>query len=315
VFIDSNGSGVGGVLGPPELLTTTNYLISGRNEEARRIPEEDDQIESLWGYYSRLLGPERLRESITPDFESCLVTVFLKNANYVDTARLMQAIRVYEHDHLQGAGLRLDFGGDVAVSQDLITAVVSTQIRSLLVALAGILAALIALNRSAFWGILATLPCIAAVAFNLAVMGWLGIPLGVATSMFAAMALGLGDSFSIHLVERYRLEIARGASHPEALRTALRIVGPATCIDALAVAFGFGILILSQVPANARLGVTTLVTVASCVFTTLLILPPIISTWARAHQATQPSSPRTDTRLDVTPPTPRQTENTGPKSL
>jgi hypothetical protein len=102
--------------------------------------------------------------------------------------------------------------------------------------------------------------------------------------MFAAMALGIGDAFAVHLIERYRSSVERGAPHSTALQEALRDAGPAILIDAMAVVFGFGVLMLSQVPANARLGATTLVTVVACLATTILVLPAILATWNRGDR-------------------------------
>ena len=53
-------------------------------------------------------------------------------------------------------------------------------------------------------------------------MGWLGTPLGVATSMFASMSVGIGVDYAIHLLDRYRLEIAMAAVDLSAPRSSTR---------------------------------------------------------------------------------------------
>jgi uncharacterized protein len=94
-------------------------------------------------------------------------------------------------------------------------------------------------------------------------MGWAGVPLGVATSMFCAIALGIGIDYAIHFLDR--LGDRRG---PAAVEEAAAEVGPAIVTDAAAIAFGFGLLTLSQVPANARLGgLVAFALLASCVLT------------------------------------------------
>ena len=52
--------------------------------------------------------------------------------------------------------------------------------------LVGIYAITALLGRSLRWGIYCVIPSTLAVLINFAVMGWMNIPLGVATSMFAA---------------------------------------------------------------------------------------------------------------------------------
>ena len=82
--------------------------------------------------------------------------------------------------------------------------------------------------------------------------------------MFAGMTLGIGVDFAIHLLERYRLARSRNMERHAAIADAVEMTGPAVTIDALAVALGFGILVLSQVPANARLGGLVVLSLCGC---------------------------------------------------
>ena len=56
----------------------------------------------------------------------------------------------------------------------------------------------------------------------------------------------------------------------------MKATGPAIFIDALAVALGFGVMMLSQVPANARLGGLVVLSIVSCFAATLLLLPALM---------------------------------------
>jgi len=273
---DLDAFAVGRAIGPATLIETTHFLVSGRQESARSIPGDPEQLAWLWQQYQRVRGPERTREVVDPERQRGLVTVLMKNANFVDTKQLIERIDAYAAAHLEPIGVRVSLAGDVAVSQALIAAVVSTQVRSLLLSLAGIFVVTWILNRSAKLSMVALVPCTLAVAANFAAMGWGGIPLGVATSMFAGMTLGVGVDYAIHLVERYRRESASAPTSGAALAAALESTGPAIVVDGLAVALSFGILTLSQVPANASLGGLAFVCIASCLTATLLILPPLL---------------------------------------
>ena len=94
----------------------------------------------LWDYYALALGTERLRQLVDANYWQSLTTVFLKDANFIDTARLMGEIRDYERKHLAPVGIKISFAGDVAVSQSLIRGIVSTQLQSLVWSLLGIFA-------------------------------------------------------------------------------------------------------------------------------------------------------------------------------
>lgn len=267
---------VGGVLGPAAFLSTTNFMVKARDEEYRRIPEKRERIEWLWRQYERIRGKERHHELLDEEYSRGLITVFLKNANFVATQRLMAGIREYERRHLIPHGIQLAFGGDVAVSQALIEAVVTTQVRSLVGSLIGIFVVTSVLGRSLIWGVLSVLPSALAILINFALMGFLAVPLGVATSMFSGMTLGIGVDYAIHLLERYRLLRQEGMDATRAAAAAVAEAGPAIFMDALAVALGFGVLVLSQVPANNRLGGLLVVSICGCFLATVLILPALL---------------------------------------
>jgi hypothetical protein len=109
-----------------------------------------------------------------------------------------------------------------------------------------------------------------------AVMGWTGIPLGVATSMFAAMTLGIGVDYAIHLTACYR-HTAANKPPSQRIAEASAACGPAILTDAMAVGLGFGALTLSQVPANARLGLLLVISVVGCLACTFVLLPALFA--------------------------------------
>ncbi len=276
---------VGGALGAADYVATTRFMVRPLDTNAHRIPDTPLEVKTLWDQYRMARGSERLRQAVDTNYAVSLMTVFLRDANYVGTARLMEDIRRYEREELAPHGIKLAFAGDVAVSQSLIQRIVSTQVNSLASSLLGIFVVVLVLGRSVRGGIYCVLPSALAVLANFAVMGWAGIPLGVATSMFAAMTLGMGVDFAIHLVERLQAARSGGAGADEAVTAALRSVGPPMMINALGIALGFGILMLSQVPANARLGALVVLGVVNCVVATLLVLPALWRVWPAAAPA------------------------------
>jgi predicted RND superfamily exporter protein len=280
---------VGGVLGPEDYLTTTRFMLRPDSPQARTLPDDAREIKTLWVYYAQALEPERLHQLVDSNYQDSLTTVFLKDANFVGTARLMADIRAYEREQLAPKGIKLVFAGDVAVSQSLIHGIVSTQLQSLIWSLLGIFAVATVLGGSWRWGFYCLLPSLLAVVVKFAVMGWADVPLGVATSMFAAMTLGLGVNCAIHLLESFSQARAVGKSPPDALSQSLRLTGPPALINTLTVSLGFGVLMLSQVPANARLGLLLVLGLLNCFVVSVLLLPVLLYWWP-LHASRKPGN-------------------------
>ena len=284
-------NGVGGVLDAADYLRTTRFLLHPNNPAAKILPASALEARDLWDYYRFARGWRRLRQAVDASYTRSLTTIFLKHANFVDTAKLMSDLRDYECQQLAPKGIKIGFAGDVAVSQSLIGAIVTTQMQSLIWSLAGILLVTTFFGGSWRWGCYCILPSLLAVVIKFAVMGWAGIPLGVATSMFAAMTLGIGVNCAIHLLEGCRQARVAGASPTEALNRSLGLTGPPALINTLAMSVGFGVLMLSQVPANARLGILLVLGLVNCFVVSLLLLPALLHWWPLTD-----SNPRAVTR-------------------
>ena len=275
---------VGGVIGPYEYLATTRFMTQPSNPAARELLGLASENRMLWEYYAYALGQNRFHQIMDTNFWRSLTTVFLKDANFVATARLLKIVRAYEREQLAPKGVKLGFAGDVAWSQSLIRDIVTTQLQSLGWSLAGIFLVTALLGGSLRWGIFCVLPSALAVMMKFAVMGWAGIPLGVATSMFAAMTLGIGVNCAIQLLEAHAQLRAAGAPPAEALSRALNLTGVPALINTLAVSLGFGVLMFSQVPANARLGLLVVLGLVNCFVASLLLLPVLLHESGKAAE-------------------------------
>jgi predicted RND superfamily exporter protein len=95
--------------------------------------------------------------------------------------------------------------------------------------------------------------------------------------MFAGMTLGVGVDYAIHLLDRLARLRRRGLEGEAAAAAALATTGPAIFTDAASTALGFAVLLLSQVPANHRLGGLLALSLAACVTATVLVVPAISS--------------------------------------
>ncbi len=139
---------------------------------------------------------------------------------------------------------------------------------SLALALGLVLLILIALYRSLFWGVLATLPTLYTLIAVYGGMGWLGIHLDIGTSMLASLIIGAGVDYAVHLASALRA--ARG---PNRLEEAVLVTGPAIWTNALMVAVGFWLLTLGEARPLRNVGGLTAAAMFVAALATFLIVP------------------------------------------
>ena len=90
--------------------------------------------------------------------------------------------------------------------------------------------------RSWRYGLIAIIPNLLPVAFILAAMGWLGVPLSVSTMTVASIVFGIVVDDTIHFLHRLR---SVAGSFERRLQMTLEHVGPAIIITSLVAGLGF----------------------------------------------------------------------------
>ena len=150
-----------------------------------------------------------------------------------------------------------------------------SQRRSLSISLILVALLLILQLRSISMGLIACTPIVLTVLINFGTMAITGIPLDVATTMIASVAIGTGVDYSIHFANRLRRALGQNESMEAALRLTLSQVGKAITANALSVALGFLVLILSSTVTIAQFGGLTALTMVVSAILALVFLPAI----------------------------------------
>jgi len=124
-------------------------------------------------------------------------------------------------------------------------------------------------------------PVLAATLLLFAGLGYAGVPLGIATSMFAALNLGAGVDFAVQYVYAYRRERRAGLDHVAAVTATLRTTGRGLRWNAVVLALGIAVLTLSSIKPNQSLGMLLALAILVSYAITLALLPELLRLVAR----------------------------------
>lgn len=130
--------------------------------------------------------------------------------------------------------------------------------------------------RSLRYGLVSIVPIMMVVAWLYAVMYLAGFAINLVTATIAAVSIGIGIDFAIHLIVRFREELERHGSREAAVRTAGEGTGLALVASATSSAVGFGILALAPMPLFAAYGLLTALMVILALIATLAVLPAML---------------------------------------
>jgi predicted RND superfamily exporter protein len=218
-----------------------------------------------------------LQQLLTVDQAQARVRLFVRNADYARARELREAVAAQLPRLLAGRPLRAHASGDVPLALAVVDSIVGSQLRSIAWTAALIGALLLLALRS--WRLTSVVmaPVLAATLLLFSVLGWAGVPLGIATSMFAALNLGAGVDFAVQYVFSYRRERRSGLAHQDALAATLHTTGRGLRSNALVLSVGIAVLALSAIKPNSSLGWLLAAALLVSYGATLALLPELLA--------------------------------------
>jgi predicted RND superfamily exporter protein len=268
--------GVGGWLGPLPFFEVSARTQGNAPPVSRLPPIEVRRAGAMTEVLTIRVG---LRQYLTPDKRSARVRLFVPGADYDRGRRLRDFLDRRLPTLAASHGARYHLSGDVPAGLAIIGTIVGNQLRSIGWTAAMIVLMLLAASRSLRWTAITLAPVLAAVVLLFGALGWGGIPLGIATSLFAALTLGAGVDFGLHYVHAWRRERAAGLPHEEAVAAVLRTAGRGLLWNALVLALGFAVLGFSAIRPNASLGFLLAAAMLVSYGTTVVFLPEVLRWW------------------------------------
>jgi hypothetical protein len=139
-------------------------------------------------------------------------------------------------------------------------------------------------TRRWFLGIITITPVGLVVLWTYGLMYATGIPFGPVTATLAALAIGIGVPYTIHIARRF-LEDRRDNDDPdEAMRQTMRHTGGALAGSAFTTMAGFGVLITSSLIPFRQMGQVTVYAIGLSLIAAVVVLPSMLAMWDRYHR-------------------------------
>lgn len=172
-------------------------------------------------------------------------------------------------------GIRVTTTGDAPLNSAIFTLLIQDAFFTLIFSTLAIFLLVLVLERSFKRAIIILLPLGLGLIWTAGTMGWIGIPITIATAAMGAMLLGLGVEYSIFLFSRYHEE-RHTRRIDDALRESLVNVGSTLVSSGTTTLMGFMALYLSIFPVLSDLGLTLAIGIAFMLAATIFALPVVI---------------------------------------
>ena len=228
----------------------------------RILPEGEEAIAQYLLVYEASGDPADFEEEIDPDYRTALIRGVLDTPYFSESQVVVERLSRYLRETFDEPGMTGTLAGDVNVAYHWMSRLERSHFIGVGLSLVLVFGMAVFAFRSFGAGLVSVVPVAFTVLLLYGVMGYLGIYLEPATSMFAAISVGVGVDFAIHLVDRLRVALyLNGDDLPAAVREIMPGTARACFFNAAALGVGFSVLLLSDLPTLQRFG--GLVSIAS----------------------------------------------------
>ncbi len=221
--------------------------------------------------YSGNLG-KFINDPIEPD--SLLMTISLLKTDTPTLRNITNTIKEHFKSTLP-PGWTMEIGGGEAISLALTELVTRSQIYSLFGALIIVWLLVLLLFRSFKLATLGLIPCVFALMGIFVSMAIFDIELDIITSLLAALAIGIGVDYAIHLLAAY-VRIGAMLPQEEVFTEVMKTTGKAILINAASVTLGFMGLLFSRFTPISRMGLLFCIAMLFASLSSLTIMPALL---------------------------------------
>ncbi|MGH8912794.1 MAG: MMPL family transporter, partial [Acidimicrobiia bacterium] len=269
---------------PPEVLAAVRMVGLGEDLKASEDADVSPVYEALG-----LAAPEQMA-AVTHYEGDRLDAVLFDVRTTAGEGRVKELRQGLEATF---AGFEAAGASTIATNQNIISDVVvnaltASQSSSLFLTLAAATVVLIIFfwirNRRPFLGFLTMAPVALVVLWTYGLMYAAGIPFGPVTATLAALAIGIGVPFTIHLARRFEEDRLEFDDPEEAIRSTTTHTGGALAGSAFTTMAGFGILMTSTLVPFKQMGQVTFFAIGLALIAAIGVLPSMLILWERWHR-------------------------------
>ncbi len=267
---------VQGAVSIVDYLKQMNRSLNEGKDIFYRLPQDKDLIAQYFLLYSTSGEPTDFEEEVDYDYRLANVRLFLNEGAFVENKNVLLALQRYIDQEFNDDAVQASMSGRVNLTYHWIKDLGTSHFMGMGIALFLVWLVSSLLFRSVVAGSFALIPVATSILLVYTAMVVMNIGLGIGTSMFAAVAIGLGVDFAIHTIDRIKTLYQVTGSIEACLKRFYPSTGRALFFNLLAISFGFGVLISSEVVPLNNFGTIVVLSVVTSFLFSMSLLPALI---------------------------------------
>lgn len=283
---------VGGTLSIADYLKKMNQAFNADQPDFYRIADSAEANAQFFLLFTMSGDPGRFDEVTDGERQRANLRVFLKDGNFAHSGAFVNWLEREAATTFPDAKVTL--GGETNVIHHWMTGIGWDVGWSFVLSNLAMFAICFVMLRSVVGSLLLLMPISIGVLLTYAFIGASGVAVGLGTTSFASIAIGVGVDFAIHYLWRYRDERRHGLGHTEATVRVMQDVGKTIVFNGVIVIGGFSVLLLATTTPPQQVGTYVAISIAASLATTFLVLTVATRWWREGRMKTLPTEAMTN---------------------
>jgi predicted RND superfamily exporter protein len=257
-----------------EVVKEINQALHEDRPEAYRIPDNKNLISQELLVFEAA-GPDELAGIVDAGHRTARLSIALP---WQDAFVYLGFIRTLDEELAAlPPGIKASLTGQAALFSTVLESIMSSSIRSYLIALAVIGLIMVWVAGRVRLGLAAMIPNLGPIFMTMGAMGLLGFPFDLEAMLIFSITLGLVVDDTIHLILGFKRNSARGLSTGEAIRQTLLTSGKAVAGTSLVLGLGFLVFGFSSLSGLRNFGLMTALAILLALVADLILAPAMIT--------------------------------------
>ncbi len=267
---------VGSILSPATLFEQANMAYEGGDPEAHRLPTDPERFRRIQKQLKGFRKDERMRRLVTEDLQRTHITGRMPDLGSQRVRALNDSLHRFISKNTDTSLYDYKLTGAARLIDRNNALLSANMLEGLLIAFLVITLIVVALFRSFKMIGAVLIPNILPLLMIGGIMGWVGIPLKVSTSVIFTIAFGIAVDDTIHFTNRLKLELDKGKDLLYAIKRTYISTGRAILMTTLILCCGFITLIGSDFIGAYNIGLLITMTLFFALLADLTILPVLL---------------------------------------
>ncbi|TCS84543.1 hydrophobe/amphiphile efflux-3 (HAE3) family transporter [Tepidibacillus fermentans] len=217
--------------------------------------------------------PENQRKMfLTEDQKQSVILLNIKHVPIGEVKGFIQDLR----KEIKDTDMKVTVTGKSVLDVEMINGLTSGRVEMTFIGMGLVFLGLLVVYRNPIRAFIPVFPISLIVGLSGGMMYLLGMKYTPLTATLGALIIGIGTEFTILLLERYMEEREKGMEKILAIKTAVSRIGKAIIASGLTVIGGFSALVVSDFVILKDFGLMTLINMSLALFSTLVVLPPVM---------------------------------------